>query len=119
MTLPPDIDPTEVAELAIARNIINQIADVYSDQILHPYWVEVRQRTNDRLDVFVTGLLSDWLMKRDAEKDSQIQRWKDYAEGILPGAEHNVEVAAEACEELRARIADLEAALRINLGGVS
>lgn len=44
---------------AIARNIVNQLADTYHERIPHEDWVKVRQETNDMHDDFVTDLLYD------------------------------------------------------------
>jgi hypothetical protein len=44
-------------ELAIARNIVNQIGDVYAEHIPSPEWVPVRQQTNDKLDAFAALLI--------------------------------------------------------------
>ena len=43
--------------VGLARNIINQIADLYSEKILSDHWARVRQATNDLLDDFVAGLI--------------------------------------------------------------
>lgn len=45
----------------LARNIINQIGDLWSEQIPSPLWVPVRQATNDQLDTWISGLLRDAL----------------------------------------------------------
>jgi len=41
----------------LARNIINQIGDLWHERIPSPLWVPVRQATNDQLDRWVTSLL--------------------------------------------------------------
>lgn len=51
--------PTNDA-LWIARNIINQIADVYHERIRSPNWVKVRQETNDELDAFAAKLVESY-----------------------------------------------------------
>lgn len=43
--------------LFLARNIINQIGDLWHERIPSPLWIPVRQDTNDRLDTWVTSLL--------------------------------------------------------------
>lgn len=44
--------------LFTARNIVNQIADHYSEQITSDQWVRVRQESNDMLDEFVLRLIT-------------------------------------------------------------
>lgn len=53
----PDIAGSDRDAFRIARNIINQIGDLYYERIPSPDWVKVRQDTNDELDVFVSGLI--------------------------------------------------------------
>lgn len=43
--------------MATARNIVNQIGDLYHERIPSPDWVRVRQETNDEVDAFVTNLI--------------------------------------------------------------
>ena len=43
--------------LAVARNIVNQIGDLWAEKIPSEKWVPVRQATNDRLDEFTAGLI--------------------------------------------------------------
>lgn len=45
--------------LAVAQNIINQLADVYAEEIPSDKWVAVRQATNDAADQFVLRLLRE------------------------------------------------------------
>lgn len=45
------------AEIAAARNIVNQIGDLFHDRIPSGKWVRVRQETNDQLDAFVAGII--------------------------------------------------------------
>lgn len=42
----------------VSRNIVNQLADSYMEDIPSDQWVKVRQASNDRLDKFVYELLS-------------------------------------------------------------
>jgi hypothetical protein len=49
--------PQNDARLSLARNIINQIGDLYYEEIPSDRWVAVRQSTNARLDQFVASLL--------------------------------------------------------------
>lgn len=44
-------------DLFVARNIINQIGDLWSEKIPSDLWVPVRQATNDELDTFVLKLI--------------------------------------------------------------
>ena len=44
-------------EMAVARNIVNQIGDLYAERIPSPDWVPVRQATNDELDAFTARLI--------------------------------------------------------------
>ena len=45
------------AVLVEARNIVNQIGDLYSEKIKSKNWIPVRQSTNDELDLFVAKIL--------------------------------------------------------------
>jgi len=47
--------------LAIARNIVNQIGELYYERISSPDWVRVRQETNDELDAFAARLILGFL----------------------------------------------------------
>jgi hypothetical protein len=42
---------------SLARNIVNQVADLYHESIPSGRWVKVRQETNDMLDDWVSSLL--------------------------------------------------------------
>lgn len=48
--------------LAVARNIVNQLGDLWSERIPSPEWVKVRQETNDRADEFVLRLIATLLL---------------------------------------------------------
>lgn len=53
------VAPTEDRKvLAIARNIVNQLGDLWSERIPSEKWVSVRQATNDEADQFVAALIS-------------------------------------------------------------
>lgn len=41
----------------IASNIVNQLADHYSERISSPDWVPVRQASNDALDSWVYAMI--------------------------------------------------------------
>lgn len=107
----------------LARNIINQIGDIYSERIPSDQWVPVRQETNDLLDEFVAGLLAS----RDEEirfkvllhlagglnlmkagyKGNAVWRWvSDVVErDLAPMKEiHDCEVASKALREAAADI---------------
>lgn len=44
-------------ELMLARNIVNQLGELWCERILSAEWVHVRQATNDLADEFVSGLI--------------------------------------------------------------
>jgi hypothetical protein len=48
--------------LAVARNIVNQLGDLWSERIPSPEWVKVRQETNDLADEFVIRLIATLLL---------------------------------------------------------
>lgn len=52
----------------IAYNIVNQIADYYSERIPSDQWVDVRQASNDELDAFVLGRLKHALATVEQKK---------------------------------------------------
>ena len=58
----------------LARNIINQIGDLWYEQIPSEKWVPVRQATNDQLDIWVAGLLEDALAAATTERDQERER---------------------------------------------
>lgn len=61
--------PTPTSEdLAIARNIVNQLGDHFSELIPSTAWVSVRQSTNDELDAFVAGLIARRIRELEAEQ---------------------------------------------------
>jgi hypothetical protein len=43
-----------------ARNIVNQLADLYSERIPSSEWIKVRQSTNDMADQFVLRVMKAW-----------------------------------------------------------
>jgi hypothetical protein len=55
---PADVATVDEAALAVARNIVNQIGDVWHELIPSAEWVRVRQETNDECDKFVASLLA-------------------------------------------------------------
>jgi len=55
------------SSLDLARNIVNQIADLYSEKIPSVLWVEVRQDTNDELDQFVKRLIEMYTPEYDED----------------------------------------------------
>ncbi|MFF7293193.1 hypothetical protein ACFY9N_11745 [Microbacterium sp. NPDC008134] len=57
-------------EIAVARNIVNQIGDLYAERIPSPDWVPVRQRTNDELDAFVARLIRTLRRTEEAQAAS-------------------------------------------------
>lgn len=64
----PSTDEREA--LAIARNIVNQIGDVYHERIPSPDWVQVRQETNDELDAFTARLIAGFRRTVQPERPS-------------------------------------------------
>ena len=73
----------------VAKNIINQLGDLWSERIPSPEWVPMRQSTNDPLDVFVTELIE----KHVAAERAEIER---------------LQVRVAEIGRLEARIAELE-----------
>lgn len=52
--------PGQRAAIDIARNIINQIGDLWAERIPSEDWVKVRQSTNDELDAFAARLIETY-----------------------------------------------------------
>jgi hypothetical protein len=48
------------ARVNAAANIVNQLADMYSELIPSSAWVEVRQMTNDKADKFVSEAIAQY-----------------------------------------------------------
>ncbi|WP_217181587.1 hypothetical protein [Streptomyces sp. AC495_CC817] len=62
-----EISSAQWEPLAVARNIINQIGDIYHERIPSPDWVKTRQETNDELDTFVASLIRNAIEAESAQ----------------------------------------------------
>lgn len=77
-------------ELALARNIVNQIGDLLSERVPSDEWVKARQETNDELDLWVSNLIADRL---------QVAREASRAEGYAAGSRSMKAAARQLLED--------------------
>lgn len=74
----------------LARNIINQIGDLWAEHMPSEQWVPVRQATNDQLDTWVSSLVRAALVA-ERERADQAHDAEVKAQALTEFAQHLVD----------------------------
>jgi hypothetical protein len=85
----------------IAYNIVNQLADFYSEKIPSQDWIEVRQASNDQLDTFVFDFLSK-------EREKLAEQYRKYRDNRVQSLERRLRHTTGEMEKWRGEAKAME-----------